>query len=39
MPPNGHLSPDVMDVFMRWIMNGMPQTAADAAKIPVAPTP
>jgi mono/diheme cytochrome c family protein len=39
MPPNGHLSPDVMDVFVRWIMNGMPQTAADAAKIPVAPTP
>jgi len=39
MPPNGHLAPDVMDVFMRWIMNGMPQTAADAAKLSVAPTP
>jgi mono/diheme cytochrome c family protein len=39
MPPNGHLSPDVMDVFMRWIMNGMPQSAADAAKLSVVPTP
>jgi mono/diheme cytochrome c family protein len=38
MPPNGHLSPDVMDVFMRWIMNGMPQTAADAAKLSAPPT-
>ena len=39
MPPNGHLSPDVIDVFMRWIMNGMPQTAADAAKLSVTSTP
>jgi len=39
MPPNGHLSPDVMDVFVRWIMNGMPQTAADAAKLSASPTP
>jgi mono/diheme cytochrome c family protein len=41
MPPNGHLSPDVMDVFVRWVMAGMPQTAADAAKLsaPQTPTP
>jgi mono/diheme cytochrome c family protein len=39
MPPNGHLSPDVIDVFVRWIMNGMPQTAADAAKLSVTSTP
>ena len=39
MPPNGHLSPDIIVVFTRWIMNGMPQTAADAAKLSVMPTP
>lgn len=43
MPPKGHLKPDVIDAFMRWVMNGMPQTAEDAAKLfvpPVAtPTP
>ncbi len=33
MPPNGHLKPDVIDVFVRWIMNGMPRTAEDAAKL------
>jgi hypothetical protein len=39
MPPNGHLSPDIIVVFTRWVMNGMPQTAADAAKLSVKPTP
>jgi mono/diheme cytochrome c family protein len=39
MPPNGHLKPDVIDVFVRWIMNGMPKTAEDAAKLFVPPTP
>jgi quinol-cytochrome oxidoreductase complex cytochrome b subunit len=39
MPPKGHLKPDVVDVFVRWIMNGMPKTAEDAAKLFVAPTP
>ncbi|MFT3890302.1 MAG: c-type cytochrome [Anaerolineales bacterium] len=39
MPPKGHLKPDVIDVFLRWIMNGMPRTADDAAKLFVAPTP
>ena len=39
MPPNGKLQPNVIDVFVRWIMAGMPQTAAQAATITVTPTP
>jgi mono/diheme cytochrome c family protein len=39
MPPNSTLKPDVVDVFMRWIMAGMPQTAEEAAKLSVTPTP
>ena len=39
MPPKGHLKPDAVDAFIRWIMNGMPKTAEDAAKLFVAPTP
>lgn len=39
MPPNGHMSPDIINVFKLWIMNGMPQTAEDAAKLSVTPTP
>ncbi len=39
MPPKGHLPPNVIDVFIRWIMNGMPKTAEDAAKLFIAPTP
>jgi quinol-cytochrome oxidoreductase complex cytochrome b subunit len=39
MPPKGHLKPDAIDAFVRWIMNGMPKTAEDAAKLFVAPTP
>jgi len=39
MPPKGHLKPDAIDAFVRWIMNGMPQTVEDAAKLFVAPTP
>ncbi len=39
MPPNRDLKPNIIDVFIRWIMNGMPQTAADAASLFVAPTP
>src|ERR1041384_4100600 len=38
MPPNRALKPDVIDVFVRWIMNGMPKTADDATKLLVAPT-
>jgi mono/diheme cytochrome c family protein len=39
MPPNGHLPADVIDAFVRWIMSGMPQTAADASKLTITPTP
>jgi mono/diheme cytochrome c family protein len=39
MPPNSTLKPNIVDVFIRWIMNGMPKTTADAAKLFVAPTP
>ncbi len=38
MPPKGHLKPDVIDAFMRWIMNGMPRTAEEAATLFVEPT-
>jgi mono/diheme cytochrome c family protein len=38
MPPNRALKPDVVDVFVRWVMAGMPDSAADAAAIPT-PTP
>jgi mono/diheme cytochrome c family protein len=39
MPPNRALKPNVVDVFIRWIMNGMPQTAEEAAALSVAPEP
>ncbi len=39
MPPNGTLQPNIIDVFMRWIQAGMPQTAEEAAKLSVTPTP
>ena len=38
MPPKGHLKSDAVDAFLRWIMNGMPRTAEDAAKLYIAPT-
>jgi mono/diheme cytochrome c family protein len=38
MPPKTVLKPNVVDVWVRWIMNGMPQTAEEAALF-VAPTP
>ncbi|GAB4505587.1 MAG: hypothetical protein Fur0043_25830 [Anaerolineales bacterium] len=31
MPPNSALKADVVDAWVRWIMNGMPRTAEDAA--------
>ena len=37
MPPNRALKQNVMDVFVRWVMAGMPKTAADSALLP-APT-
>ncbi len=39
MPPKSVLKPDVVDVFIRWIMNGMPQTAQEAAKLSATPGP
>lgn len=39
MPPNYQLKPNVVDALVRWIMNGMPKTAEDAAKLSVTPTP
>ena len=33
MPPTKALKPDIVDAFTRWIMNGMPQTAEDAAAL------
>jgi mono/diheme cytochrome c family protein len=39
MPPKGHLKPDAIEVFIGWIMNGMPETAEDAAKLSVTPEP
>ena len=39
MPPNRALKPNIVDVFIRWIMNGMPPTATDAAALFVTPTP
>lgn len=39
MPPSSTLKPNVVEVFVRWIMAGMPQTAEDAAKITIPPAP
>ena len=39
MPPNGTLKSNVVDVFIRWVKNGMPQTAEEAAALFVTPTP
>ena len=37
MPPKTVLKPDVVDVWVRWIMNGMPETAEDAAALSTMP--
>jgi mono/diheme cytochrome c family protein len=37
MPPTRAIKPNVIDVFVRWIMNGMPKTAEDAAKLFAVP--
>ena len=39
MPPNGPLQPNVIEVFLRWVMNGMPLTAEEAAALFPTPTP
>lgn len=38
MPPTRALPPELVDIYRQWILAGMPNTAADAAKL-VAPTP
>jgi mono/diheme cytochrome c family protein len=38
MPPKGNLKPNAVDAFIRWVMNGMPETAQEAAQLFVAPT-
>lgn len=39
MPPSYTLKPNVIDVWVRWIMNGMPRTAEEAAALFVEPIP
>ena len=39
MPPSRALKPNVVDAFVRWIMNGMPRTAEEAAALFVPPEP
>jgi quinol-cytochrome oxidoreductase complex cytochrome b subunit len=39
MPPSRPLRDNVVDVFIRWIMNGMPKTAEEAAALFVERTP
>jgi mono/diheme cytochrome c family protein len=38
MPPKGHLKQDALDAFVLWIMNGMPETAEEAAQLFMVPT-
>ena len=38
MPPKKVLGGDIVDVFLKWIINGMPQTADNAAALFTAPT-
>ncbi|PWH11920.1 MAG: hypothetical protein DDG60_15810 [Anaerolineae bacterium] len=38
MPPSGTLKPDVIEVFRRWVLMGMPRTAEEAATL-TWPTP
>jgi mono/diheme cytochrome c family protein len=39
MPPKSVLKPNVVDAFIRWIINGMPRTVEEAAALFVAPMP
>lgn len=46
MPPSKNLKPEVLDIFIRWVLAGAPNTAADAAAksapattVPTLPTP
>ncbi|GAB4445589.1 MAG: hypothetical protein OHK0041_03200 [Anaerolineales bacterium] len=37
MPPKTKLKANVVDAFIRWVMNGMPKTAEEAATLSVTP--
>lgn len=39
MPPSRDLKPNLVDVFVRWVLAGMPRTAEEAAQLSVTPTP
>lgn len=39
MPPSRLMNQNVIDVFIRWIMNGMPRTAAEAGASSTTPAP
>ena len=39
MPPKGELKPNAIDAFIRWVMNGMPRTAEEAAELFIASEP
>jgi mono/diheme cytochrome c family protein len=39
MPPTKQIKPEYIDVFVRWIQAGMPQTAEEAAALSVTATP
>jgi len=39
MPPTKALKPNVIDVFIRWVMNGMPKTAEEAGSLIATPAP
>ena len=39
MPPKGHLKPNELEALIRWIMNGMPESADEAATLSATPEP
>ena len=39
MPPNKALKPEIVDVFIRWVMAGMPGTAEEAGALSPTPVP
>lgn len=39
MPPKTVLKPDVVNVWQLWILNGMPETADEAAALSIMPVP
>jgi mono/diheme cytochrome c family protein len=39
MPPSRELKPNIIEVFIRWVLAGMPRTADEAAQLSLTPTP